>query len=131
MRTKTRMTQHDIQMILEELEAWEQGERSTKLTWSILERIFPFTRQTLYSKSPIREAYDRAKTNLKTGRRGKPPVERENDLKLQRLKNRIKELEAQVEEFQELWVRYEYNALRNGIDPDLLRRGLPKKPARH
>lgn len=125
------MTQHDIQMVLEELEAWEKGERSTKLTWSILERVFPFTRQTLYSKSRIREAYDRAKTTLKTGRRVKAPVERENDIKLQRLKNRVKELEAQVEEFQELWIRYEYNALRNGINPELLRKGLPEKPARH
>lgn len=101
-RPKKRMTELDIRMIKEELEAWGNKERGLRLSWIILERIFPFTRQTMYSKAEIRDAYENARIALKTGK-----VKRRteaSDLDLQRLKNRIKELELQVDEFQKLWI---------------------------
>lgn len=108
---KTRMTNLDIRMVVEEIEAWGKKERGHKLTWAILERIFPFTRQTMYSKHEIRDTYKKARIALKTGKFG--PNEKilsdGSDLVIQRLKNRIKELELQVEEFQKLWIEIKLN----------------------
>lgn len=126
---KKRMTDLDIQMVVEEINAWGNFERSRKLTWSVLEKIFPFTRQTLYSKEAIKDAFEDAKIALSTGKKVQNKVVEEDDLQTQRLRKRIKELEIQVESFQELWVRYELNALRHGIDPEVLRGGLPEKPS--
>lgn len=126
--TKKRMTDLDIKMIVEEIEAWGKLERSPKLTWKILENIFPFTRQTMYSKKAIQMAYNEAQIALKTGKRMTPKPILEDGLRVQKLKNRIRELEKQIEGYQELWIRYEFNTLRHGIDPDILREGLPEKP---
>lgn len=103
---KPRMTDLDIRMIVEELEAWGKKERGKKLSWAILERIFPFTRQTMYSKPEIREANEKASMTLKAGKftAKAKSVSDSNDLVIQRLKNQIKELELQVEEFQKLWI---------------------------
>lgn len=101
------MTHLDIRMIVEEIEAWGKRERGQKLTWAILERIFPFTRQTMYSKPKIREAHEKARIALKTGKfslKVKGLLEGD-DLTIQKLKNRVKELELQVEEFQKLWIK--------------------------
>jgi len=93
-------------MIVEEIEAWGKRERGHKLTWAILERIFPFTRQTMYSKYEIKKAFEESRIALKTGKfSSTAKVLPENDeLVVQKLKNRIKELELQVEEFQKLWI---------------------------
>lgn len=130
---KRRMTDLDIQMVVEEIDAWGRFERGRKLSWSVLEKIFPFTRQTMYSKEPIVVAFKSAKEALSTGKASSVTQKAfvKDDLKLQRLRKRIKELEIQIEGFQELWVRYEFNALRHGIDPEILRKGLPAKPQRH
>lgn len=116
-KQKKRMTNLDIQMVVEEINAWANGERSKKLTWKVLENVFPFTRQTMYSKSEIKIAYEKAQIALRTGKKPKiANYSRQSDeLKIQRLKARIRELEKQIEEFQELWVRYEYQALKKGL----------------
>ena len=104
-RPKKRMTDLDIRMVIEEIEEWRKGERGSRLTWVKLERIFPFTRQTMYSKEAIQSAFELTQTVLKTNKCliKKPPF-MGNDLEKQKLKNRIKELEIQVEELQKLWV---------------------------
>lgn len=109
---KPRMTLLDIKMIIEEIEAWGERERGQRLSWAILERIFPFTRQTMYSKPEIREAYEKARLALKTGKISQKDKASEdvNALVVQRLKNRIKELEMQVEEFQKLWISLKIDA---------------------
>ena len=93
-------------MIVDEIEAWERKERGKKLTWAILERVFPFTRQTMYSKKEIRASYKKARISLKDGilkPKRNSLSENNNDLVIQKLKNRIKDLEFQIEEFQKLW----------------------------
>lgn len=124
------MTDLDIQMVVEEINAWGNFERSRKLTWAVLEKIFPFTRQTMFSKAAIKNAFEEAKIALSKGKmiNNKGSKLSEDELKLRRLRSRIKELEGQIEAFQEMWVRYEFNALKNGIDPEMLREGLPEKP---
>lgn len=101
-KQRRRMTELDIKMVIEEIEAWGNKERGKKLTWSILERTFPFTRQTMYSKPKIQEAYEMAQKSLKVGKNGRnqPCLGGYDDLVVQRLKNRIKELEIQIEEWQ-------------------------------
>lgn len=103
---KARMTILDIRMVVEEIEAWEKRERGRRLTWAILERIFPFTRQTMYSKAEVRKAYKDAHLALKLGKKEatKHLLRYESDLDIQKLKNRIKELELQIEEWQKLWI---------------------------
>lgn len=106
------MTYLDIRMIVEEIEAWGKRERGQKLTWAILERVFPFTRQTMYSKTEIKEAYKKARMALKTGKISQKDKASEdvNALVVQRLKNRIKELEMQIVEFQKLWISLKIDA---------------------
>lgn len=103
---KRRMTELDIRMVVEEIDAWRDGERGSKLTWAKLEHIFPFTRQTMYSKESIREAYENAQMPLKIGK--KDQLGRNLDhlsyIEIQRLKNRILALEIQIEEWQKLWI---------------------------
>lgn len=104
-RQKKRMTELDIRMVVEEVDAWRDGERGSKLTWAKLERIFPFTRQTMYSKESIREAYKNTPKHktFKEGQFGTSPVQL-SYIEIQRLKNRIKELEGQLQEWHKLWI---------------------------
>lgn len=103
---RRRMTSLDIQMVVEEINAWANGERSRRLTWSILEKVFPFTRQTMFSKADIKTAYERAQIALKNGRKVKTAIYsgQVDDIQIQALKKRIAELEAQIEEWQRMWV---------------------------
>lgn len=105
-RQKKVMTELDIRMVIEEIEAWGKGIRGSKLTWIILERVFPFTRQTLSSKDEIKSAYLTAQAFLKSGQSKvrKTTYSNVNELEIQRLKNKIKELESQVETLQKLWI---------------------------
>jgi len=99
---KRRMTELDIRMVVEEIDAWRNGERGSKLTWAKLERIFPFTRQTMHSKESIKKAYENAQLPLKKGK-----IDQNRHLsyiEIEGLKKRIKELEAQVEDWQKLWI---------------------------
>lgn len=105
-RQKRRMTELDIRMVVEEIEAWRNGDRGSKFTWGKLERIFPFTRQTMYSKVQIRNAFLSARTKMRSdlgSTQKKLPVN-SGDLENMRLRKRIIELEKQVEEFQRLWI---------------------------
>ena len=103
---RRRMTSLDIQMVVEEINAWANGQRSKRLTWSILEKVFPFTRQTMFSKEDIKTAYEKAQIALKTGRKVKTATDsgQVEDIQIQSLKKRIVELETQIEEWQKIWV---------------------------
>lgn len=105
-RQKRRMTELDIRMVVEEIEAWRTGERGSKLTWAKLERIFPFTRQTMYSKESIRMAYENAQMPLKKGKNRQlgTQFDQLTYIEIERLKKRISELELQVDEWQKLWI---------------------------
>lgn len=103
---KPRMTKLDQRMVVEEIETWAKGERGKKLSWTVLERIFGFSRQTLASKSEIREALERAKKSLKNVKSGRVQTlgTTFNDLTEQKYKNRIKELELQIDELHKLFI---------------------------
>lgn len=103
-RQKRRMTELDIRMVVEEIEAWRNGERGSKLTWAKLERIFPFTRQTMYSKQLIRIAYGNTQKSRVFEKTSRGSFDLLSYLEIEKLKKRIKELESQVDEWQKFWV---------------------------
>lgn len=104
---RPRMTKLDIRMVVEEIESWARGERGKKLSWIILERIFPFTRQTMASKNLIKTVYEKARYSTRETKpsKNKSSDYKTGDLEIMRLKKRIKELEMEKEVLLKLWVK--------------------------
>lgn len=50
----SRITEKGIIFILYELDSWQNGERSNKLTWEVLERLSGYSRQSLWAKPKIK-----------------------------------------------------------------------------
>jgi hypothetical protein len=124
----SRMTEKDIIFILYELDSWQNGERSNKLTWDVLERLSGYSRQSLWAKPEIKIRYQEVKANIRNGI--KKPTSNQYR---QTLEQRIKSLEDQIAKFKEqenkwleLWARYEYNAQVIGISSAELSKPLPK-----
>ena len=63
-----RMTELDEARIIRELNKWAMGHFGSKLTWSILEDRFKFSRQAMQAKPAIKAAYDVAKQSLSKGK---------------------------------------------------------------
>lgn len=63
----TRMKPEDVQSVLYELDAWEQGEHGKKLAWDILERLSGFSRQSLWAKPEIKNRFESVKEVLRSG----------------------------------------------------------------
>lgn len=103
-RSKKRMTERDIQMVMEEIEAWKNGERGKKLTWGILEKVFPFTRQTLSSKDKIRTMFNSLRKGAKPSKQKKINLYSNNDIELQRLKNENRELKNAIDKLHKLLI---------------------------
>lgn len=124
----SRMTEKDIIFILYELDSWQNGERSNKLTWDVLERLSGYSRQSLWAKPEIKIRYQEVKNSIRNGI-NKPTSNQYR----QTLEQRVKSLEDQVKKYKEqenkwleLWARYEYNAQIIGISSDELSKPLPK-----
>ena len=124
-----RMTEKDINFVLYELDAWQRGERSNKLTWKTLEYLSGYSRQSLWAKVEIKTLYQSVKDNIKKN------IGKSNNNNQYRytLEQRIKSLEDQIVKFKEqenrwleLWARYEYNARVIGVDIKELEKPLPK-----
>jgi hypothetical protein len=120
------MSDTDHQYAIKELEAWRNGERGIRLSWSLLERSTGFSRQTLSSKGEIKRAFDAAKKALAKGIRVRPP--RGDDY----LENRLKAQEADLERYRNLeaewlerWVRIAYHARGKGLSIAELDKALP------
>jgi len=48
------MTDSDVKSIITDLDRWASGQLGSKLTWSILEDRFEFSRQSLQAKAEIK-----------------------------------------------------------------------------
>ena len=120
------MTDTDMQYAVKELEAWRDGHRGSKLSWSLLEKSTGFSRQTLCSKPEIATGYAAAKLALARGLR--PRRAKDSDFledRMLHLKSelaRYKELES---EWLERWVRIAYHARGKGLSIEELDRPLP------
>jgi hypothetical protein len=123
----TRMKPEDVQSILYDLDAWEQGERGKKLTWDILERLSGFSRQSLWAKSEIKNRFDSVKESLRNGidKTDSNQYRRTLEQRIEALENEINQLKQQQHHWLELWARYEYNTRVIGIDTAKLEQPLP------
>ena len=122
-----RMKPEDVQSILYELDAWEQGERGKKLAWDILERLSGFSRQSLWAKPEIKNRFDSVKETLRQGidKHNSNHYRRTLEQRIEALENEVKQLKQQQNKWLELWARYEYNARVIGIDTARLEQPLP------
>ena len=114
-----RMTESDEARIIRELNKWALGYLGSKLTWSILEDRFKFSRQSMQAKPQIKAAYDVAKQSLSKGEVTSKEV---LDKTVDELKTEIESLKKQIEFFQEKelkwkkrWQQIAYHIRQKGI----------------
>jgi len=114
-----RMTELDVARIIRELNKWAMGHFGSKLTWTILEDRFKFSRQSMQAKPAIKAAYDVAKQSLSKGE-----VTSREDLgkTVEELKTEIESLKMQISFFEEKelkwkkrWQRIAYHIRQKGI----------------
>ena len=122
----TRMKPEDVQSILYELDAWEQGERGKKLAWDILERLSGFSRQSLWAKPEIKNRFESVKESIRKGidKTDTNQYRKTLEQRIEALENEIDQLKQQ-QHWLELWARYEYNARVIGMDTTRLEQPLP------
>lgn len=121
------MKPEDVQSILYELDAWEQGERGKKLAWNILERLSGFSRQSLWAKTEIKNRFESVKETLRKGidKHDSNQYRRTLEQRIEALQHEINQLKQQQNYWLELWARYEYNARVIGVDTTRLEQPLP------
>lgn len=126
-KTVPKMSAQDVAYAVKELEAWKDGQRGRKLTWTLLEKATGFTRQTLSAKEEIYAGYEAAKKALATGVRPRRP--KSDDYQL----NQIAALEREIDQFKKLeadwherWIRIAYHARGKGLSIDDLDKPLPE-----
>ena len=113
------MTELDEARIIRELNKWAMGHFGSKLTWSILEDRFKFSRQAMQAKPAIKAAYDVAKQSLS---KGEVTSKEDLDETVEKLKTEIESLKIQLNSFQEKeikwkkrWQQIAYHIRQKGI----------------
>ena len=110
--------------IIEIIRRWDATK--TKLTREgLVKRVscqlgFVVTRQGLMKRDPIRKAYEEREREILEGQAISDPKEPLEEIYQRRLKAKDEELEKakkKIAAFEELFVRYRYNAIQIGIDP--------------
>jgi hypothetical protein len=137
------MRDDDAQRVIALLNRWPLDRVHGKLTWDRLidklaESGHTWTRQALCAKIEILEAFQRSKQLLrgsgieKTGSEGaKPPLDPAIDLlqrKLENLRAENERLEQLLRDYDERFIRYQYNAQRHGLSISELAMPLPPSP---
>jgi hypothetical protein len=121
-----KMSAQDVAYAVKELEAWKDGQRGRKLTWSLLEKATGFTRQTLSAKEEIYAGYEAAKEALATGARPRRPKSDDYQLnKIAELEKELKQYEKLEEDWFERWIRIAYHARGKGFSIDDLDQEIP------
>jgi hypothetical protein len=114
-----RMTDSDVKSIIRDLDRWAAGQLGSKLTWSVLEERFEFSRQSLQAKAEIKAAYDYAKKSLAGGLvKSREQAHQENeDLlhEMQRLKLEVAEYKRREQLWHERWQRIAFHIRQRGI----------------
>jgi hypothetical protein len=114
-----RMSDTDIKGIVADLDRWALGHLGSKLTWSILEERFGFSRQSLQAKSEIKAAYDNAKQALSGGLvKSKEQTGKENELlinEIERLKKEVEEFKRKEINWKKRWQRIAFHIRQKGM----------------
>jgi len=111
---------------LDDLESWN----TDTLTWENLAKRFGVTRQAIENKKrrpAVYDAYHAAKAALKRRLPTSPDavVKRTLAGEIENLRDTIKAKDRQLDEWAEKWAAVEFNAHKNGFNPDLLFAPLP------
>lgn len=122
------LTDHDIQVLVDLIDAWEG-----RLTWDGLcdraGEVFGFrpTRQTLNAHLAVKSAFDAKKNYVKVG-----PTPSRRPSSLSYAEQKIRKLESEVERHKyenerliEQFIRWQYNAQKRGITKAMLDEHLP------
>jgi len=123
------LTSDDVRRIVNLLKSWKFD-----LTWNLLVEAcrtslgIETTRQALARKAEIKEEFGIRKRSLK---KGVDETSRPNSInaahdRINRLTQRVKELEEQNARYREMFVRWQYNAEAQGVRKDVLERPIPK-----
>lgn len=122
--------------ILEIIHNWDAIK--TKLTReALVKRVtcqlgFVVTRQGLMKRDPIRKAYEEREREILEGQAISKPKEPLEEMYQRRLKAKDEELERakkKIASFEELFIRYRYNANLIGVDPARLEAPIPPRNA--
>ncbi len=114
-----RMSDSDMKTIVADLDRWSAGQLGSKLTWTVLEERFGFSRQSLQAKPEIKAAYDFAKKSLAGGL----VINRQKAGKdIEYLQREVQRLELEVADYKrrellwkERWQRIAYNIRQKGM----------------
>lgn len=125
-----RITESDIMAVVNDLDRWALGERSSKLTWNILEKRFSFSRQSLQAKPEIKAAYDNAKLALSSGRvQTKEQVTqevKEFQVEIDRLNRELAVYKCKEEKWLRRWQQIAFHIRQKGIQINSVDRAPPE-----
>lgn len=113
------MSDTDIKGIIADLDRWALGHLGSKLTWSILEERFGFSRQSLQAKPEIKAAYNNAKQALSGGLvKSKEQTSKENEeliCEIERLKIEVEEFKRKELKWKKRWQRIAFHIRQKGM----------------
>jgi len=124
------MSDSDIRGIIADLDRWALGHLGSKLTWSILEERFGFSRQSLQAKSEIKAAYDNAKHALSGGLvKSREQTGKENEqliCEIERLKKEVEEFKRKEINWKKRWQRIAFHIRQKGMQVQVIDRVNPE-----
>lgn len=124
------MSDTDIKGIIADLDRWALGHLGSKLTWSILEERFGFSRQSLQAKSEVKAAYDNAKDALSGGLvKSKEQTGKENEqliCEIERLKKEVEEFKRKEINWKKRWQRIAFHIRQKGMQVAAIDQGIPE-----
>lgn len=125
------MSDTDIESIIADLDRWALGHLGSKLTWSVLEERFGFSRQSLQAKSEIKAAYKVAKKALSGGLvKSKEQTGKENEeltLEIERLKNEVEEFKLKELKWKKRWQRIAFHIRQKGMQVAAIDKNIPER----
>ena len=119
-----RMTPAVIAAVVAEIEAYARGDRANPLTWKALCAFSGFSHVSLWKKAEIKKAFAKVQQSQRSDATPAIKAPRTIDERVLGLVQTIDDLRGTIRAYDELWVLYEHNVHRLGIDPDELRRPL-------
>ncbi len=124
-----RMSDNDIKAIIVDLDRWAMGALGSKLTWTVLEERFSFSRQSLQAKSEIKAAYDIAKRALSGGlvKTKEQATEEVKELRVEidRLKSELQAYRLKEEKWLRRWQQIAFHIRQKGIQMSSVDKKVP------
>jgi len=98
--------------IINFLAEWETGRYGKKLTWSVLEKAFGYSRQALSGNSNIKIKFTNAKESLKKNDNSSSDFLKTENEELKKKLNKANEL---IHQYEQKYMRWQINAQLQGL----------------